>query len=84
MGDAVEGFDPVNRPAHYNQGGIECIDAMKAMATPEEFLGHLRITAVTYIWRFRDKNGIEDLKKAIWYLNRLVAELEKDATVDKK
>jgi hypothetical protein len=65
--------DPVNNPSHYNTGGIECIDAMQAMLSTEEFIGYLRGNGLKYRWRFRYKNGIEDLRKAEWYENRLLS-----------
>lgn len=64
--------DPVN-PAHYKQGGIECIDAIEAALTPEEFRGFCKGNAIKYAWRERHKNSTVDLQKACWYLNRLVA-----------
>ena len=66
--------DPVNAPAHYTQGGIECIDAIKAMLTPEEFRGYLKGNAMKYQWRERHKgNSQQDLAKAAWYLSRVPA-----------
>lgn len=62
----------VNHPDHYNAGGIECIDAMEAAATPEEFRGFCKLNALKYLWRERGKNGNEDLEKAVWYLNRAI------------
>ena len=60
--------DPVN-PEHYRQGGIECIDAIEAALTPEEFQGYCKGNAMKYIWRAGEKGSeIQDLKKAIWYL----------------
>ncbi len=64
--------DPVNNPSHYNTGGIECIDAMQAMLSTEEFIGYLRGNGLKYRWRFRYKNGIEDLRKAEWYDKKLL------------
>lgn len=64
--------DSVNNPYHYTQGDIECIDAMAAMSTEEEFEGYLRLAVVKYLWRWRDKGGVEDLRKARWYLDRLI------------
>jgi hypothetical protein len=64
--------DVVNKPKHYNQGDIECIDAIEAMLTHEEFVGYLRGNSLKYRWRFRYKNGIEDLRKAEWYEKRLL------------
>ena len=63
--------DMVNSPPHYNQGGIECIDAIEAALTPEEFRGYLKGNALKYIWRERHKGGAEDLDKAGWYLERV-------------
>ncbi len=67
--------DNVNRPDHYTAGGIECIQAIKASMSPEEYQGYLKGNALKYLWRFRHKNGVEDLKKAQVYLNWLIAEL---------
>lgn len=71
--------DPVNSPAHYRQGDIECIDAIEAALTPEEFRGYCKGNALKYIWRERHKAGsspAESLAKAQWYLSRLLAKLE--------
>lgn len=69
--------DPVNKPHHYNRGKVECIDAVDACTTdmPGTY-AHYTATILTYIWRWYFKNGVEDLKKARWYLNRLIAKLE--------
>ena len=64
--------DSVNNPDHYTQGDIECIDAMMAQCTGEEFEGYLRLVVVKYMWRWRHKGGVEDLRKARWYLDRLI------------
>jgi hypothetical protein len=66
--------DPVN-PSHYKQGGIECIEAIKA-ALGVGFIAYLWGNVHKYIWRWPNKNGIEDLKKARWYLDRLIQEEE--------
>ena len=68
--------DPVNRPAHYTSGGIECIDAMQAAFGAEVVKDFCLCNAFKYLWRHRQKNGVEDLKKARWYLNRLIREME--------
>ena len=70
---AVE--DVVNNPSHYNKGGIECIDAIAA-ATGEGFEFYLQGNIMKYMWRYRYKNGTEDLKKARWYLDKLIKEVE--------
>ena len=68
--------DPVNHPAHYTQGGIECIDALKAATVGLEGIQAVCVAnAIKYIWRFKDKNGVRDLDKAIWYINRLKEEI---------
>lgn len=76
-GTTMSNKDMVNHPAHYKVGGIETIDYMKAKSTPEEFKGHLRLTALKYLSRTGYKDdALQDLKKAQWYVNRLVAECE--------
>lgn len=73
----AKGRDPVNSPSHYASGGIECIEAIKASMTSEAFKGYLKGNVQKYMWRYEKKvNPVEDLKKAIWYQNRLVQELE--------
>lgn len=68
--------DNVNHPAHYTQGGIECIEAIKASMTPEAFRGYLKGNVEKYMWRFEQKGGLESLQKAQWYLNRLIEEIK--------
>ena len=68
--------DPVNHPAHYTSGGIECIDAMQAAFGDEAVKDFCLCNAFKYLWRHRNKNGVEDLKKARWYLDRLIREME--------
>ena len=68
--------DKVNHPEHYNQGTIECIDAIEAMLSQEEFVGYQRGNSLKNRWRFSYKNGIEDLRKAEWYERRLLKILE--------
>lgn len=62
--------DVVNHPSHYTQGGIECIDAMKSAFGASQLAVYCKIAAFKYIWRCEYKNGAEDVKKAIWYLNK--------------
>lgn len=69
--------DNVNNPAHYGQGNIECIDYILDFLTDEEVIGYLRGNMAKYLHRWRYKNGIEDLKKARWYLNKLIEYEEK-------
>ena len=63
--------DLVNFPPHYRQGGIECIDAIRAALTEEEFRGYCKGNALKYIWRERHKGGNESLLKADWYIAKL-------------
>jgi predicted transcriptional regulator len=63
--------ETVNSPAHYNSGSVECIDAIESMLTKEEFIGFLRGNILKYQWRYKQKNGAEDLKKAQWYFDKL-------------
>ena len=73
--------DVVNHPPHYNNGKIECIEAIEAMLSHEEFVGYLRGNSLKYRWRFRYKNGIQDLDKATWYeakLNQVLLNKDRD------
>jgi len=64
--------DMVNSPAHYNDFGIECIDAIEA-ATGSEFKAYLQGNILKYLWRYKYKGKpLEDLQKAEWYLSRLI------------
>jgi hypothetical protein len=65
--------DPIN-PSHYKQGGIECIEAIKA-ATGDGFIGYVWGNVLKYLWRWPKKGGVDDLKKARWYLDRLIKEV---------
>jgi len=69
-------YNNVHSPKHYNQGHTECIDAIEAMLSDEEYIGYLRGNSMKYRWRFRYKNGFEDLNKAEWYEKRLVKFME--------
>ena len=73
--DNKELEDMVNHPPHYNKAGIECIDAIKAM-TDDGFEYYLQGNIMKYLWRYRYKNGAEDLKKAQWYLSELISVVE--------
>ena len=67
----------VDHPVHYTQGGIECIDAIKAATVGKNGIEAVcTANAIKYLWRYEAKNGMEDVKKARWYLDRLIAELE--------
>jgi hypothetical protein len=67
--------DAVNHPSHYTSGKVECIDALEAA------IGGLTgieavctANAIKYLWRWKQKNGTEDLRKARWYINRMLGE----------
>jgi hypothetical protein len=69
--------DAVKSPSHYTVGGIETIDYMAAKSTPEEFRGHLRLTALKYMSRAGYKeSAVQDFKKAAVYLNWLINHIE--------
>ena len=71
----VKASDLVNHPPHYNQAGIECIEAIRA-ATGDGYEYYLQGNIMKYLWRYRYKNGTEDLEKAQWYLSKLIEEVE--------
>lgn len=71
--------DNVNHPSHYTSGSIECIDAIKASMSQEEFNGFLKGNAIKYLWRYKNKNSPdEDLQKSMWYTARLIKEIAND------
>jgi hypothetical protein len=59
--------DEIN-PDHYKHSEIECVDALRAALTDEEFRGGCKAQALQYIWRERHKGGDTDLLKAVWWL----------------
>ena len=68
--------DPVNQPAHYTQGSIECIDAIHAALGHDGFVAFLRGQVIKYQWRMGRKDcAVQDADKARWYCERLVAVL---------
>jgi hypothetical protein len=75
--------DMVDKPPHYNNSTIECIDAMSAMAEGCDIPSHEAYcwqNCFKYLWRWPYKNGLEDLKKARWYLDRLIQKVEENAS----
>jgi len=66
--------DAIN-PEHYKQGDIECLDAIKASMPHQQFIGFLKGNHMKYVWRFEHKGGVQDLEKARWYLDRMIAEI---------
>lgn len=74
--DKEPNSDMVNHPSHYTQGGIECIDALKAATVSKTGIEAVcTANVIKYLWRYEEKNGIEDVKKAKWYIDRLIKEL---------
>ena len=79
--ESIEIYDAkpemVQHPAHYNQGKVECIDAMAAATVNKRGIEAICVSnVIKYLFRYETKNGLEDVKKAQFYLNRLVDELE--------
>lgn len=70
--DEIPGNDIVNHPAHYTASHIECIDAIESALTPDELRGYFKGNALKYVWRERNKGGDTDIRKASWYLARLI------------
>jgi hypothetical protein len=68
--------DLIESPDHYTAGGIETIDFMQAKLTAEQFEGYLAGSLLKYTSRYRHKDGVQDLKKARWFLNKLIDLLE--------
>ena len=74
---AIANTDNVNHPQHYNQGKFECIDVIEEITRPcNKFEAYLVGTILKYLWRFKFKNGLEDLKKSRWYLDKLISKME--------
>lgn len=70
--ELAEKEDKVNHPSHYTMGGIETLDFIKAKLTLEEYQGYLKGNILKYLSRERFKGGFEDLKKAQFYLTKLI------------
>lgn len=64
--------DNVNHPKHYCKGGLECIQVIEAQLTPKQYEGYLYGNVLKYMWRWQDKNGLEDVMKARKYLEWLI------------
>ena len=65
--------DMVNHPPHYTRGGVECIDALASATAGLEGLDAVcTANAIKYLWRWKQKNGVEDLRKAQWYIAKLI------------
>lgn len=69
--------DVINSPSHYADGKIECIEAIEEATKDLQGMEAVcTANIIKYSWRWKKKNGVEDLKKARWYLNRLIDDLE--------
>ena len=67
--------EKVNHPGHYNSGQIEVIDVIEDWFNGLDFCAG---NVIKYVGRYKHKeNPVEDLKKAKWYLNRMIDELTK-------
>ena len=77
--DHKQTLDMVNSPPHYNNSGIECIEAIKAMLG-SGFKYYLQGNILKYLWRYEYKDGVQDLKKAQWYLSELIDNVEENDT----
>lgn len=72
-------FNPVTKPSHYaGHTGIECKTAMESMLGTEAYASYMQGCAFKYIWRWREKNGIEDLKKARECIDNMIRAIEGD------
>jgi hypothetical protein len=73
----IEDKDNIN-PSHYRQGGVECIDALEAATVNLKGIEAVcTANAIKYLWRWKEKNGKEDLEKAQWYITKLLTNLAK-------
>jgi hypothetical protein len=71
--------DMVNHPSHYTYGKIECIEGIQESMSAEAFKGYCKGACLKYLWRYERKGKpLEDLKKAQWYLNKLIEVVENE------
>lgn len=75
---SADRLSSVEHPAHYTSGGIECIEAIEASMTADSFQDYCKGNIIKYIWRWRSKGGVEDLKKARVYLDWLIQSADTD------
>lgn len=72
-------LDFVNHPPHYTSGKIECIEAIESVVMGKSGFESVCVAnVVKYLWRYECKGGVEDVKKAGWYLDRLINFLEEE------
>lgn len=73
--ESSDALENVNHPKHYTQGKVECIDALAAATINLQGIEAVcTANAIKYLWRWKQKNGVEDLKKANWYIDKLMQE----------
>lgn len=75
--------DSVNHPSHYGQGKIEAIEYIKDSLTYEEYIGYLQGNCKKYQHRWKYKDGLQDLKKAKWYLEELIKTVDDHESKEK-
>lgn len=69
--------DVINHPSHYTKGRIECIDAIDSATVGKTGIEAVAVAnIIKYLWRYEEKGGLESVRKAQWYLNKLISELE--------
>jgi len=82
---SIDQIGAPTRPDYYNRGGVECIDAIKAATQGlDGYEGYLVGCAIKYLWRWKQKNGIEDLHKAEQCIERLVVKAMLEAPKNPK
>lgn len=80
----LNSVDVVNHPSHYETGKFECIDVMLETQGKEAVMGFCLCNAFKYLYRHKRKNGVEDVKKAKWYINKYIELAEKESESDTK
>ena len=68
----------VHSPNHYTQGSVECKDAIRSALGKEHFVSYCQGNTIKYLWRFKDKNKVEDLEKAKVYIDYIIKELKSE------
>ena len=69
---AFGGKEEINHPDRYAGGKFECIDVMLDVFGADAVNHFCILNAFKYLWRAEKKNGVEDIKKAVWYLNKFI------------
>lgn len=73
-----QAYDEVERPSHYNQGKIECIDAIESAVVGKTGIEAVCVgKAIKYLWRYEQKGGLQSVEKAKWYIEKLIDVLNK-------